>query len=142
MTITELLQKHVDTEWQGQSELWTDPLGNDVSISECKLKFTTEALHYTWSFEDKEENGLFTFSNGQIKWHDSWHQPETVDCRKFDTKWGIIVFEYKYPASPGPDWGWRIKLSQRPDESLVIQMTNIAPWGEEGRAVRMILKKL
>ena len=29
----------------------------------------------------------------------------------------------------------------RPDESLVVQMTNIAPWGEEGRAVRFTLTR-
>ena len=43
----------------------------------------------------------------------------------------------------GPRWGWRMMLSLRPPfegapESLVLQMTNIAPWGEEARAVRMV----
>jgi hypothetical protein len=29
---------------------------------------------------------------------------------------------------------WQSKLSEGPDGSLVLQMTNITPWGEDGRA--------
>jgi len=39
-------------------------------------------------------------------------------------------------------WGWRIALCHRaPTGELVLQMTNIAPWGEEARAVRMTAKR-
>ena len=40
---------------------------------------------------------------------------------------------------PQAEWRWRIGLSVRePSGELVLQMTNVAPWGEETRAVRMI----
>lgn len=38
-------------------------------------------------------------------------------------------------------WGWQSKLSERPDGTLVLQMTNFAPWGEEGRAARMVFTR-
>jgi hypothetical protein len=44
---------------------------------------------------------------------------------------------------PDRDWGWRIGLSLRaPTGELVLRMTNIAPWGEEARAVRMTCSPL
>jgi len=42
------------------------------------------------------------------------------------------------PAGEGPPWGWRVAVAHRPSGELVLQMTNIKPWGEDGRAVRMI----
>jgi hypothetical protein len=32
-------------------------------------------------------------------------------------------------------------LSERPSGELVLQMTNVAPWGEEQRAVRMVFTR-
>ena len=41
------------------------------------------------------------------------------------------------------EWkGWRINpCHQEPSDEWVLQMTNIAPWGEEARAVRMVCKR-
>ena len=44
-------------------------------------------------------------------------------------------------AGEGPDWGWRTSVAQRPSGELVLQMTNIAPWGERARAVRMVFAR-
>jgi hypothetical protein len=42
---------------------------------------------------------------------------------------------------PERDWGWRIGLYLRPTDELALQMTVITPWGEEGRAVRMVFQR-
>ncbi|MEM8546192.1 MAG: hypothetical protein AAGF66_19625, partial [Cyanobacteria bacterium P01_H01_bin.119] len=123
--------------WDGQAELWLDPTGNEVDLSQCTLAIDSDILAYTWVYEGETQTGSFTFNDGGATWTDSWHQPESTHCEYLSGAWGLFTVEYSYSAPPGPDWGWRSKLSQRPDNSLVLQMTNIAPWGEEGRAVRM-----
>ena len=52
--------------------------------------------------------------------------------------WALATVQYTYMEN----WGWRINLCFRePTGELVLQMTNIAPWGEEARAVRMVCKR-
>jgi hypothetical protein len=59
-------------------------------------------------------------------------------CMAVASSWSIVDVEGTYSAGDGTDWAWRISLSQRPGGELVLQMTNITPWGERGRAVRMV----
>ena len=127
--------------WDGQAELWLDPTGNEVDLSQCTLAIDSGILAYTWVYEGETHTGSFTFNDGGATWTDSWHQPEPTYCEYLSGAWGLFTVEYSYSAPPGTDCGWRSKLSQRPDNSLVLQMTNIAPWGEEGRAVRMIFQR-
>ncbi|MEM6252297.1 MAG: hypothetical protein AAF821_05190 [Cyanobacteria bacterium P01_D01_bin.156] len=129
------------SQWKGTAELWLDPVGNEVNISECTLTIEADVFAYTWVYESETKTGSLTFHNDNATWTDSWHQPAPVDCRYLSEAWGLFTVEYSYAVPPGPDWGWRSKLSQRPDGSLVLQMTNIAPWGEEGRAVRMVFQR-
>lgn len=129
------------SQWQGEAELWLDPNGNDVDVSECILAIESRVLTYTWAYEGETKTGSFIFNDASATWTDSWHQPEPVRCQYLSNAWGLFTVEYSYSVPSGPDWGWRSKLSQRPDDSLVLQMTNIAPWGEEGRAVRMIFQR-
>ena len=140
MPYTELssfLESNSGTRFSGQSELWLDPLGNTVELSACTLKIGVDRIEYTWVYENEEQSGILVIGENSIHWKDTWHQEDRVECKFLENTWGIFDVEYSYPAPPGPDWGWRIKLSQRPDQSIILQMTNIAPWGEEGRAVRM-----
>lgn len=130
------------TQWKGKAELWLDPEGNNANISDCSLTIESDVLAYTWAYEGETKTGSFTFFEGGATWTDSWHQPEAVRCGDLAGAWGLFTVEYSYAAPPGPDWSWRSKLSQRPDDTLVLQMTNITPWGEEGRAVRMVLKRI
>ena len=62
-----------------------------------------------------------------------WLDPEGNEAKRCECTIAV-------PAGDGPPWGWRTKLSLRAmgGEGLVLQMTNIAPWGESGRAVRMV----
>lgn len=129
------------SEWHGQAELWLDPAGNAVEMSECTLAIQSGCLAYTWAYAGETQTGSFTFDDDGATWTDSWHQPEAVHCEYLGDAWGLFTVEHAYAAPSSPDWGWRSKLSQRPDGTLVLQMTNIAPWGEEGRAVRMVCQR-
>jgi len=91
-------------------------------------------LHYSWSYQGEAQNGKFTFSETGASWVDSWHQPSLATCTNVAAAKGLFTVEHVYEI----DWRWRSQLSKRPDGNLVLQMTNITPWGEEGRAVRMI----
>jgi hypothetical protein len=122
-----------DTEWHGSAELWLDPEGNSVDRSDSTLRIEADAIHYTWSYEGQPHEGCFTFEGNGAMWLDSWHQPEPTVCGGVPGAAGLFTVEHTY----GPEWGWRTKLSERPNGDLVLQMTNVAPWGEEGRAVRM-----
>ncbi len=126
------------TNWTGKGELWLDPEGNVANVYECQLQIKNGAITYSWNYEDDEKNGSFTFNENGATWVDSWHQSEPVECTNVLNTWGLFTVINTYDVPSNPSWGWQSKLSERPDNTLVLQMTNIAPWGEEGRAVRMV----
>ncbi len=130
------------TEWAGTGELWLDPEGNEGDRYDCSLVVESDVLYYTWSYEDQAQKGSFTFAEGEATWMDTWHQPKPTKCVDVPNAWGLFTVEYSYDMPSSPSWGWRSKLSKRPNGDLVLQMTNIAPWGEEGRAVRMIFTRI
>lgn len=140
--ITNFLQHKAGSRWQGQSELWLDPLGNEALESPATLVIHADGIDYSWQYQGKNQAGRLTFTDTQASWHDIWHQPDTVKLQYSADNHGIFSAWYAYPAPPDEDWYWRIQLAQRPDDTLVLQMTNIAPWGEETRAVRMLLTPL
>jgi len=129
------------TEWVGVGELWLDPEGNDVDRSECSMAIEANTLSYKWSYENEMKQGSFEFFDGGATWSDSWHQPKSAKCLNLQKTNSLFAIEHSYSEPSEPSWNWRSQLSERPDGSLVLQMTNIAPWGEEGRAVRMIFNK-
>ena len=131
---------HKGTTWSGESELWVDPSGNDAAVSDATLRVGAEELVYTWFYEGAEQSGELRWSGDAVQWKDSWHQPEGVVLTAVAGHGSLLAAEYSYAAGSGPDWHWRIKLAERPDGSLVLQMTNIAPWGEEARAVRTVVR--
>ncbi len=125
------------THWAGTAELWLDPLGDDVVRSDCTISIDGHVVRYTWSYEGEAHLGSITLSDEGAEFKDSWHQPEPMTCRSLGDASGMFQVQGLY--GPESDWGWRTGLSLRtPTGELVLQMTNIAPWGEEVRAVRMI----
>ncbi len=128
------------SEWSGTSELWVDPSGNEGETSDATLKVGDDSMTYTWAFRGTPHSGELTWAADGLRWHDSWHQPAPVALTPVAGHGALLAGEYSYLAGSGPDWHWRIKLVQRPDDTLVLQMTNIAPWGEEARAVRMVVR--
>ena len=95
-------------------------------------------IYYSWFYENETRKGSFRFNESGAIWVDSWHQPKSVQCLNVPEAGGIFTVSHTYDVPDNPSWGWQSKLSERPDGSLVLQMTNITPWGEEGRAVRMV----
>lgn len=135
------LAKLTETQWMGKGELWLDPLGNRAEYFDCDLNIGNEAIKYTWLYENETKSGSFTFNETGATWVDSWHQQNLVHCLYVPNAWGIFTVSHEYEVPESKNWGWRSKLSERPDGSLVLQMTNITPWGEEGRAVRMVFNR-
>ena len=131
---------HQDTTWSGESELWVDPMGNDAEVSNATLSVGADEIVYTWVYKGAEQSGELRWNGEALQWQDSWHQPQGVALTAVPGHGSVLAAEYSYSAGNGPDWHWRIKLAERPDGALVLQMTNIAPWGEEGRAVRIVVR--
>ena len=136
----ETFQELDGTQWAGTVELWLDPLGDQVQRSTCTMSLTKHALHYTWIHEGTDHAGSIELRNEGAEFSDSWHQPEPMRCTHVADAWGLLQVQGEY--GPESDWRWRIGLSFRaPTGELVLQMTNVAPWGEEARAVRMTCKR-
>lgn len=128
------------TKWVGTAELWLDPLGDEVVRSDCTITVADDALRYTWSHEGKAHHGSVTLREDGADFSDSWHQPEPMRCQHVADAWGLLQVQGEY--GPDLDWRWRTALSHRtPTDELVLQMTNVAPWGEEARAVRMTCRR-
>ncbi len=124
--------------WAGKGELWLDETGNDAEVCDCTLGVVDGRLVYTWSYQGKPQEGSLTPVDGGFELKDTWHSPTAMRCEGVAGTWALLDGRGTYPAGDGPDWGWRVTLAHRPSGELVLQMTNIKPWGEEGRAVRMI----
>ncbi len=115
-----------------------DPSGNEALHHDCSLRVESTGLHYSWTHEGNAIEGQLRFEQEKLFWQDAWHQPEAKLCQVCPEAWGLCTARFEYGPPGETPWGWRIMLSQRPDETLVLQMTNITPWGEEGRALRML----
>lgn len=125
------------TRWRGSAELWLDPLGDIASRSDGTISITGNTVEYTWAYEGTPQAGRIVRHGPDAQFTDSWHQPEPMHCVAVPGARGLLQVLGAY--GPDLDWGWRIALSQRVGSGeLVLQMTNITPWGEEVRAVRMI----
>lgn len=128
------------TQWIGTSELWLDPLGDEVTRGDCSLSVDTDRVRYTWTHEGKRHEGSVTLHADGATFTDTWHQPEPMKCHRVLGAWGLFQVQGEY--GPQSEWRWRIALCLRaPTSELVLQMTNVAPWGEEARAVRMICSR-
>jgi hypothetical protein len=127
--------------WAGRHELWLDALQNEAITGDCSLAIDDGVIRYGWQHEEREQRGEITLRAGGAEWHDSWHQARSVRLEEVPGAWGLFALFYTYPAGDGTDWGWRTTLALRPTGELLLQMTNVMPWGEEQRAVRMVLAR-
>ena len=121
----------------GIAELWLDPTGDQVERSDFTLAVDGTTVSYTRSHDGKGQSGSIAVVGESAEFVDTFHSPEAMKCEAVSGARGLFQLEGRY--GPDSDWGWRIGLSFRtPTGELVLQMTNIAPWGEEARAVRMV----
>jgi len=126
--------------WSGRAELWLDPAGNDALTCDCTLRIEPDSVTYTWSYEGKPQSGRLTLRGKDAVFTDTWHSPTSMPCASVAAPWCLLDVLGTYAAG-GENWGWRITLALRPTGELVLQMTNVAPWGEEARAVRMVCRR-
>lgn len=137
------LAELVNTKWAGKAELWLDPAGNEAILCDCTIEVSANEVLYQWSYEGKPQTGRITSRSGETAgadFTDTWHSPSPMVMVPAAQHWALVDVFGTYTAD-GPPWGWRIHLSRRPDAELVLQMTNVTPWGEEARAVRMICQR-
>jgi hypothetical protein len=137
----------VGTRWRGRAELWLDPLGDAADWSDCELVVTTDGVSYTWSHAGKAHHGSIAVGGAESAFTDTFHSPTPLTFRPVAPTGALLNLLGSYDAGEGPPWGWRIILAHRPQfgelsEALVLQMTNIPPWGEEVRAVRMTAARI
>lgn len=130
------------TSWQGNSELFLDPLGNHAHLSPCTLHVELDGVRYTWAHEGTSHEGRIALDATGGTFTDTFHNPGEMRCEHGGRAGALFDLVGSYAAGDGPRWGWRLLLALRPSndgepEALVLQMTNITPWGEDVRAVRM-----
>ena len=133
--------RQLEGRWSGEGELWLDPLGNEAATCDVTATCDGESLQYAWSYEEAEQQGSFAPTTNGATWTDTFHQAEPADCVRIEDAWGLLTIRHEYSAPGYGTWGWRTGFYLRDEDTLVIQMTNIAPWGEEARAVRMVLHR-
>ena len=138
MTTLRALQ---NTKWVGQGELWLDPLGNTADTCAVSLEVHADKITYAWSHDGKPHTGTIALRDGGADFTDTFHSSTTMAFTSVSSTWALVELFGTYPAPEGPPWGWRITLAHRPSDELVLQMTNITPWGEDGRAVRMVTRR-
>ena len=131
------------SQWRGKKELWLDPMGNDVLMCDCTVSIDEAGVSYSWSYEGRPQEGRLALNAQGAEFSDSWHARTSMACSSVTASWALLDVAGRYGdgEADSPEWGWRITLSLRSDHELVLQMTNIAPWGEEGRAVRMVCRR-
>ncbi|MGD9903743.1 MAG: hypothetical protein AB7U83_09745 [Vicinamibacterales bacterium] len=131
------------TRWAGTCELWLDPPGDTALRSPCTVTVGADAVSYEWVHEGRPQQGRLDLSAGGGAFTDTFHSPVAMPMTAVAPARALVDLAGTYAAGDGPPWGWRITLALRPSwdgapEALVLQMTNVAPWGEEARAVRMV----
>ncbi|MBK9037218.1 MAG: hypothetical protein IPL61_39250 [Myxococcales bacterium] len=136
------LHEMANTSWTGSAELWLDPAGNAAILCDCTIAVGADAVTYAWTYEGAPQTGRLALRADGADFSDTWHSPTPMPCAAAPAPWALIDVFGTYAAGDGPPWGWRITLAHRPDsDELVLQMTNVKPSGEHGRAVRMIARR-
>jgi hypothetical protein len=134
-----ILADLIGTSWTGHGELWLDRLGNQAETCACTVAIADHVISYDWSYQGAPHHGRLALRADGADFSDSWHSPTAMACTTVAGSWALVEVTGTYAAGDGPPWGWRIAVSHRPStDQLVLQMTNVKPWGEDGRAVRMI----
>lgn len=136
--------------WLGANRLWLSP--DDPAYTSGASAVVTWlaqgrflSMRYTWTHRGEAQDGLLLVgvagADGAVDavWIDSWHmQAAMMHCTGRMDGNGGITLEGAYAAPPGPDWGWRIELAYRPDDSLQMRMYNIPPGGDAAPAVEAL----
>ena len=106
-------------------------------------------LTYTWTYHGEAQDGAMLLGispktrKATMAWGDSWHQNGSLMVSQGEADESgqqVSVLGY-YRAESGPDWGWRISLSQPDPDTFEMVMMNITPEGAEDLAVRATYRR-
>lgn len=135
-------------DWRGESQLVLSP-GRPAEVSESTMAVTPilqgrfVRVEQTWSRNNAEQQGVllvgFDPKSGALSghWVDTFHMGHAVMALAGSSTDGdTLDLLGSYAAPPGPDWGWRIVVEPKPNETLGITMFNIDPEGQEALAVK------
>jgi Protein of unknown function (DUF1579) len=145
VTAIEALHLYVG-DWSGGSRLLlhrpVEATFHCVMRSRVETGMQRQALvmRYEWEVEDEPQDGLLVLNEagGLIAgyWFDSWHMANSSMALTGQVEAGrAISLSGNYPATEGPDWGWRIVLAPDDDARFRFLMFNITPGGDEELAV-------
>ena len=128
------------THWTGKAELWLE--GDAAAdVSDCMLYVVDGRVEYTWSFKGQARTGTLSPADDGVDFQDTFHSSAAMRLSHIEGSWALLDAKGTYEASEGPPWGWRVSIARRASGELVLQMTNIMPWGEYERAARMVVSK-
>ncbi len=138
-------------DWSGTYRLWLHP-GAEVQVSQSNAHVSVEGngayavMSYDWVWKEKPQSGVFLFEGPSdhvtATWGDSWHQqPATMRCEGSFSDEGKLVVLGSYSGGEGPDWGWRTQFNLVGEDSMVMEVYNITPDGQEALAVRAEYKR-
>ncbi len=141
-------------EWKGTKSLYLNGESGPVRESGSRLTIARAArdcylmLAYTWKFEADPHEGILLLGYDEAAraataaWGDSWHMSRKImHCAGTITASKTFTVNGYYEAPPDPDWGWRIAVEIRGENSIALVMHNISPAGQEDLAVRAVFAR-
>lgn len=137
--------------WSGTNRLHTTWIKENPvheSISEAAIDFAARGkfikFEYDWIYEDERQEGLLLVSQEKdaekirAVWIDSWHNGDRFMTLDGGIENGVIELKGFYAVPDHPDWGWRITVEAKDENSFRITMLNISPDGDEDLAVEIV----
>jgi hypothetical protein len=160
MTITETFAPFFGS-WQGHNRLRIMPTDDfQESVATAAVTVTARefvTIEYTWSHEDKPQNGLLLLGTGPASgtafgtafgtgaaavWVDSFHSgPEWMNFAGDIGDDGVVRLTGWYDAPSGPDWGWEIHIEPGDGNGGRITMNNLVPGHDPYQVVEAVYRR-
>lgn len=143
--------KSLEGNWEGITRVWFEP-GILADESPCKGTFKSILdgrflLHeYKGSLEGKPVEGLALYGCSlpdgtlQSAWVDSFHNGTNIMFSTNNTMAAPFSVLGKYGEEPS--WGWRTVINHENENKLIITMYNIAPGGNDEKAVETVYERV
>jgi len=123
--------------WTGANRLRIMPTDDfrqsaaTATVTVAGHRFVTVA--YTWSEDDKPQDGMMLIGENGMVWVDSFHTPETwMEFSREPDEDGVVRFAGVYEK----EWGWLIHLEPA---TAKITMRNVPPGHPPYEAVEIAL---